>query len=347
MSVETKSGQQSEVSRIYTHALHDNLQRFPNFQNYWNLKFPHLSGSQMTYIFKDMIGSGVSCTVHKVKHIETQKCFAMKVVSVHETNNDHSFENRETKEKDNQLAIQREVKILENLKNFPNIIQLEHVFWNSGSLCMVFELIDSHLGESRLPSPLIKNYMFQLLKTLDHCHKNSIIHFDVKPRNILVDEKSQTIKLIDFGQSVFYWPETRYETKIGTVAFNSPEILFKYSFIHYATDIWSAGCVLLHLLFPSQAEEYFSSKLVSKQIQKLNEKFGTNTIKSFCDSRHIVYRRLENCAPQTWEKFLKLEKVKSTSREVMDLLNRLLEFDPLQRITAAEALKHPFFNSFQ
>jgi len=102
----------------------------------------------------------------------------------------------------------REIQALRRLSPNPHIIKLYEVLYDqpTGRLALVFELMDMNIYEHirgrrhYLPEPRVKAYMWQLIKAMDHMHRNGIFHRDVKPENILIDSEGH-IRLTDFGLS--------------------------------------------------------------------------------------------------------------------------------------------------
>jgi casein kinase II subunit alpha len=333
------------------------------------------------YRLLDFIGQGSSGKVYRAEHKLSKKIVAIKIFFDNCIMQDGETKVRERdREKIPPPHVQKEIKILNHLgKSTLRIIQLYDVFYTFNAGCkgtgsretlhMVFEYIpmsSNVFGNSkwlkRLSCSAVATYLYQLLKTLDYCHSKGIIHCDVKPDNIVLDSKENgnMLKLIDFGHSQFYWPddETYPSATLGTVGYKAPEMLFKCPEIHYSVDVWSSGCVFLQMLFPEQARRFFCSSSHgdnSGQIGKLNEKFGTVVIENFCSKYGLCFFKLKYCSSKSWTEFLNLPSTPlddvddnindSSIIDAMDLLNKLLEIDPIRRITCAEALKHNYFKS--
>ncbi len=105
----------------------------------------------------------------------------------------------------------REIKILQNLSGGINVIQLLDVLREpiSKTPCLVFEHVDNVDFKTLYPTLTdydIRYYIFELLKALDFCHSNGIMHRDVKPHNVMIDHKNRKLRLIDWGLAEFYHP---------------------------------------------------------------------------------------------------------------------------------------------
>ena len=91
--------------------------------------------------------------------------------------------------------------------------------------------------------------MYKLLTALEYAHSNGIMHRDVKPLNIMYDQVSKNLKLIDWGLAEFYIPNQSYNVRVATRYYKSPELLVEDTKYHYSMDIWSAGCTMAEIIF--------------------------------------------------------------------------------------------------
>lgn len=114
-------------------------------------------------------------------------------------------------------------------------------------LALVFELMDMNIYElirgrrQYLQEQRIKNYMYQLLKSMDHIHRNGIFHRDIKPENILITDDE--LKLADFGSCRGIYSKQPYTEYISTRWYRAPECLLTDGFYNYKMDMWGVGCV--------------------------------------------------------------------------------------------------------
>ncbi len=146
----------------------------------------------------------------------------------------------------------REVKVLWNIKN-ENVVKFKDSFKRDNKLNIVFEYVNKTVLEdiennpSGLSPSLIKSYIYQLLKALYYLHSKNIVHRDVKPENLLVDDKG-VLKLCDFGFARKITSKDFFLTNyVATRWYRSPELILssKYS---YPVDIWAVGCIMGELV---------------------------------------------------------------------------------------------------
>ncbi len=115
--------------------------------------------------------------------------------------------------------IKREIKILQNLANGPNIVKLLEVVRDPSSKTpsLIFEYIDNIDFKILYPKFTdfdVRYYMFEILRALDYCHSMGIMHRDVKPHNIIIDHNKKELRLIDWGLAEFYFPKQEYNVRV-------------------------------------------------------------------------------------------------------------------------------------
>jgi len=150
--------------------------------------------------------------------------------------------------------IKREIKILQNMCGGTNIIQLLDVVRDpqSKTPSLIFEHVNNTDFKILYPTLSdfdIRYYISELLKALDYCHSNGVMHRDVKPHNVMIDHEKRQLRLIDWGLAEFYHPGREYNVRVASRYFKGPELLVDLQEYDYALDMWSLGCMFAGMIF--------------------------------------------------------------------------------------------------
>jgi len=244
----------------------------------------------------------------------------------------------------------REIQALRRLSPHEHIITLEEVLYDqpTGRLALVFELMDANLyelirGRRHYLNPnLIKSYMWQLMKSLDHMHKKGIFHRDIKPENILIESTGDVIKglkLADFGSCRGIYSKQPYTEYISTRWYRAPECLLTDGYYGPEMDLWGAGCVMfeitsLYPLFPGSNEV--------DQINRIHKVLGTPT------PEHLAKYKAKGASHINFDfppqKAIGVPQlIPHASPDAIDLMVKMLKYDAAERITSREAMRHPYF----
>ena len=188
-----------------------------------------------------------------------------------------------------------------------------------------------------LPEKKAKSWIFQTLKALEFMHRNGIFHRDIKPENILLCNNQ--IKLADLGSCKGMYSKPPFTEYISTRWYRSPECLLTDGFYNYKMDIWGLGCVFFEILtlgplFPGDDEIDEVNKInyiLGSPSEELFEKFVKN-------SNHRSEFNFE------YQKGIGIKRyLNHVSPTTIDLISKMLIYDPDKRPTAKQCLNHECF----
>ncbi|XP_039630969.1 cyclin-dependent kinase 16 isoform X4 [Polypterus senegalus] len=289
-------------------------------------------GKLETYVKLDKLGEGTYATVYKGKSKLTDNLVALKEIRL------------EHEEGAPCTAI-REVSLLKDLKH-ANIVTLHDIIHTEKSLTLVFEYLDKDLKQylddcgNCINMHNVKLFLFQLLRGLAYCHRRKVLHRDLKPQNLLINERGE-LKLADFGlaraKSI---PTKTYSNEVVTLWYRPPDILLGSTDYSTQIDMWGVGCIFYEMstgrpLFPGSTVEeelHFIFKLLGTPTEETWPGISSN--EEFKSYNYPKYRPdlLCNHAPRL-------------DSDGVDLLSKLLQFEGRKRISAEESMKHPYFHS--
>ena len=228
---------------------------------------------------------------------------------------------------------------------------MEHLEEN-GKPCLylVFEYLSTDLKKymdrngkgpaNPLDPMIVKSMMYQLLKGTAHMHKNGTMHRDLKPQNLLVDDTvaHPVIKVADLGLGRHYAvPIKPYTHEIVTLWYRAPEVLLGATHYAPAVDMWSVGCIFAEL---ARKQAIFPGDSELQQLLHIFKLLGTPSEDLWPGvSRLRDWHEFPQWRPQDLSKvFPKLDEAG------IDLMKKMFDYDPAQRITAMDALHHSYFD---
>eukprot|EP00163_Fabomonas_tropica_P029957 TRINITY_DN6615_c0_g1_i1.p1 TRINITY_DN6615_c0_g1~~TRINITY_DN6615_c0_g1_i1.p1 ORF type:complete len:397 (-),score=56.84 TRINITY_DN6615_c0_g1_i1:257-1447(-) len=202
----------------------------------------------------------------------------------------------------------------------------------------IYELIRGR--RHYLPEQKVKKYMYQLCKSMDHMHRNGIFHRDIKPENILVSE--DMLKLADFGSCRGIYSKQPYTEYISTRWYRAPECLLTDGYYSYKMDMWGVGCVFFEVLslFP-----LFPGTNELDQIQKIHNIIGTPSAEMLAKFKKRSPHMDFNFPHKEGTGIKKL--IPHVSADACELITKLLAYNPEERISARQALRHPYFRDLR
>jgi len=281
----------------------------------------------------EKIGEGTYGVVYKAKNRKTQQFVAMKKIRLE--NEDDGVPS---------TAI-REISLLKELQH-PNIVCLEDVLMQEGKLYLIFEFLSMDLKKymdaiptgQLMDKTLVKSYCYQILEGILYCHRRRVLHRDLKPQNLLID-KNGVIKIADFGLGrVFGVPVRVYTHEVVTLWYRAPEVLLGSQRYSCPIDVWSIGCIMAEMV---TKKPLFQGDSEIDQLYRIFRVLKTPT-----EEMWPGVSKLPDYKPTfpSWNNYHLQNQVKQLDSIGFDLLQKMLIYDPAMRITAIDALDHPWFS---
>uniref|UniRef100_A0A8B9XAR4 cyclin-dependent kinase n=1 Tax=Bos mutus grunniens TaxID=30521 RepID=A0A8B9XAR4_BOSMU len=289
-------------------------------------------GKLETYVKLDKLGEGTYATVFKGRSKLTENLVALKEIRL------------EHEEGAPCTAI-REVSLLRNLKH-ANIVTLHDLVHTERSLTLVFEYLDRDLKQyldhcgNLMSMHNVKIFMFQLLRGLAYCHRRKILHRDLKPQNLLINERGE-LKLADFGlaraKSV---PTKTYSNEVVTLWYRPPDVLLGSTEYSTPLDMWGVGCIQYEM---ATGRPLFPGSTVKEELHLIFRLLGTPTEETWPGVMALSEFRAYNF-PRYLPQPL-LSHVPRLDPDGINLLSSLLLYESKSRVSAEAALRHPYFRS--
>jgi len=291
----------------------------------------------------NVIGSGAFGEVYIGRIKSTKEDVAVKKVF-----QDKRYKNRE-------LSIMKEL-------NHPNIISLKGYYYTKAPnhkndeffLNVIMDYVPKTLSnlisynrnnKSKFPDIIIKLLSYQMIKGIGYLHSLGICHRDIKPQNILIDPSDFSLKICDFGCAKHLVKGEPNLTYICSRFFRPPELIMGgKDYREYSTqvDVWSIGCVIAEMclnrpLFPGKTSE--------EQMTEIMKILGTPTKEQLESINNGKNNKIfENLPKKPWADVF---KNKNDDPLYIDLISKLIAYEPDSRLAPYKALCHPYFDDLR
>uniref|UniRef100_A0A3P9JU45 dual-specificity kinase n=1 Tax=Oryzias latipes TaxID=8090 RepID=A0A3P9JU45_ORYLA len=275
-----------------------------------------------------------------------------------------------------------EVEVLKQLNSVDadkrySCVRMLDWFDYHGHICIAFELLGlstyDFLKENNFqPFPLehIRHMAFQIIRGVKFLHKNKLTHTDLKPENILFvdsnynmeynrekrrDErtlKNPDVRIVDFGNATF--DHEHHTSVVSTRHYRAPEVILDLGWDH-SCDVWSIGCILIEYYLGTTLFQTHDSKEHLAMMERVLGPIPGKLLEKTRKRRYVHRSRLDwdgqsssgryvrkHCKPLKHYMWSKGED----HRQLFDLIEKMMEYDPTKRITLEQALHHPFFSCF-
>eukprot|EP00744_Colponema_vietnamica_P007482 GILI01010767.1.p1 GENE.GILI01010767.1~~GILI01010767.1.p1 ORF type:complete len:598 (-),score=61.24 GILI01010767.1:62-1855(-) len=253
-----------------------------------------------------------------------------------------------------------EVQALRKLHAHPNVIKLKEVLRERNELFFVFEFMDGDLlGVIRtakanpplnpqmpfIPHTKVRAIMYQMFQSLAHLHKCGYFHRDLKPENMLIRKDPSSpdafdiVKLADFGLVKEIRAKPPYTDYVSTRWYRGPELLLQDRAYSSPVDMWACGCIMVELM---STRPLFPGSNELDQLFRIISVMGPPTEKTWPEGCAMA-RKLRYTFPNPATTPLRKMVPPHIPPNAFDLIEKLLVYDPRKRLTASQALQHPYF----
>lgn len=249
----------------------------------------------------------------------------------------------------------REVKLLKFFnghENITSVLDMDIVnLQDFNELYLVQELMEADLHQiirsgQRLTDAHFQYFVYQICRGLKYIHSANVLHRDLKPGNLLVNADCE-LKICDFGLARGYSENAEHNVGfmteyVATRWYRAPEIMLSFQSYTKAIDMWSVGCIFAEML---GGRPLFKGRDYVDQLNQILGILGTPDEETLCrvgsDRAQVYIRSLPRMPKIPFENLYP-----NANPTAIDLLNKLLEFDPSKRMTVEEALNHPYLSAY-
>eukprot|EP01028_Stygiella_incarcerata_P010920 TRINITY_DN592_c1_g1_i3.p1 TRINITY_DN592_c1_g1~~TRINITY_DN592_c1_g1_i3.p1 ORF type:complete len:319 (-),score=82.14 TRINITY_DN592_c1_g1_i3:1718-2674(-) len=282
------------------------------------------------------IGEGTYGVVFKARHLETGEMVALKRIRL------------ESEEEGVPCTAIREISLLKELRH-PNIVRLYDVIHTDRKLTLVFEYLEKDLkrymdeNDGPLDMMTIKSFLYQLIRSVEFCHSHNVLHRDLKPQNLLISSEGE-LKLGDFGLArAFGIPVRKYTHEVVTLWYRSPDVLLGSQKYGTPVDMWSVGCIFAEMV---NGRPLFPGRTEVDELLRIFRVLGTPSVETWPSMATLPHYKTFMSS----EEFTRHHPPQAAVNVVprlddagLDLLGHMLQYEPANRITAAQALEHRWF----
>ncbi len=287
------------------------------------------------YTAVQLLGKGTYGSVYRAIHSDTKEVIAIKIIKL------------DVESEGVPSTALREIAILKKT-NHINIVRIKELQLCDTKIEVGLEYMPmdlrSFIEQNRKDtlkynSKTIKIIMYQILKGIEFLHSKKILHRDLKPHNVLINDKTLETKIADFGLSrVYTIPLRAYTKEVLTLWYRAPELMLGLNQYSIGLDMWSIGCIMAEMY---NYKPLFGGDSEIDQLYRIFKVFGTPDDEKL--PGYKFFPDMNKDFPK-WkaEGFMSVlgKSVVKLDADALDLLENMMRIDPCKRISCKEALTH-------
>jgi len=294
------------------------------------------------YEVQQKLGKGAYAVVFKCVDKKTKSVVALKKIF-------DAFQNAT----DAQRTF-REIMYLQAMTGHENIIRLQNVLKaeNDRDIYLVFDFMETDLHaviRANILEPVHKQFIvYQCLKALLYCHSGNLVHRDLKPSNLLLNEEC-LCKVADFGlarslRAMQLGAESNsvLTDYVATRWYRAPEILLGSTSYSFAVDMWALGCIIAEMFI---GKPLLPGTSTMNQLEKIIEVTGHPSAEDVEASNSKFAGPMLQSLPKYEKK--SLASLMQAPPDAIDMVEKMLEFNPAKRLTVEQSLEHPYMKPFR
>lgn len=287
----------------------------------------------------EKIGEGTYGQVYKAKDRRTDTIIALKRIRL------------EAEGEGIPSTAIREISLLKELRH-QNIVRLYDVVHTEKKLTLVFEYLDQDLKkyldvcDGGMDLKIVKSFLFQLLTGVTYCHHHRVLHRDLKPQNLLINREGE-LKLADFGLArAFGIPVRSYTHEVVTLWYRAPDVLLGSRKYSTPIDVWSIGCIFAEMV---NGKPTFTGTTEESQLETIFRQLGNpeHSFPLIAKLAGWLLHEAEYRSVPAKNHTAAVEAIvmnKDLGEAGVDLLQKMLMYDPAKRISAKDARNHTYFD---
>lgn len=323
-------------SRVYRNVNVNNSQR------HFDSNEVFAWSNESDYIIGEEIGHGKYSSVHLGVEKSTGNQYAIKALKTVAP-----------------ARVAREIRVMRAVSGCPNVAPIHDILRNNNEKVSIVQGLAkgaSFKALKRTRKPIDANetrlIARRVLEALDCAHSRGVMHRDVKASNVMYDDETGAVSLIDWGLAEFYFPGQHYNVSVATTSYKPPELLVGMHYYDYSLDMWSFGCVFAEMLF-RRREPLFNADTKCGVLKRITKTLGSEDVLDYirkyklpvpCRRKLYGFERTSICSRAQGGSSSDGDVCQNVDLDALDLLEKLLVVDHEKRISAAEALRHPYFS---